>query len=153
MKSFTIRTLFKPILVISVLLLISIGGAWLGQNRHSARARAAGLSGVMHINLISPSPDSKQVLLGQTQLVIDVLDYQGNPINDATVSVIGDMDEVGMIPVLSTSNEGQIGRYTLPFEQSMCGEWVLTVEARLSDGRAASKVFRFTVLPETEAAS
>ncbi len=61
------------------------------------------------------------------------------PINDATVEIEGNMNHAGMVPVLTEavrdSDDGaRDGVYHVPFEFSMLGDWIITVEATLADG-------------------
>lgn len=83
--------------------------------------------------------------VGQTTLLVTVTDAAGTPINDATVSVKGDMSHAGMVPVLADVTGGENGVYEMPFEWTMGGDWVVTVEATLPDGRSTSQQFNFTI--------
>jgi hypothetical protein len=83
--------------------------------------------------------------VGQTTLQVTVTDAAGTPINDATVSVKGDMSHAGMVPVLAEATNGENGVYEMPFEWTMGGDWVVTVEATLPDGRSATQQFNFTI--------
>ena len=87
--------------------------------------------------------ESTQV--GQTKLVVTLTDAAGSPINDATVSVKGDMSHAGMVPVLAEVTGGKDGVYEMPFEWTMGGDWVVTVEVTLPDGRSATQQFNFTI--------
>lgn len=83
--------------------------------------------------------------VGQTELIITVTDNAGNPINDASVSVKGDMSHAGMTPVLAEVSSGSDGVYTMPFEWTMGGDWIVTVEVVLADGRTASQQFNYAI--------
>lgn len=79
--------------------------------------------------------------VGETTLLITVTDSNGEPINDATVAVKGDMTHAGMQPVLAEAAAGEAGVYTIPFEWTMGGDWIVTVDVTLADGTVVSKQF------------
>lgn len=60
---------------------------------------------------------------------------QSGPVKGAKVSVEGNMAHPGMVPVFGTATETQPGRYEAPLTLTMGGDWVLSVTARLPDGR------------------
>ncbi len=92
---------------------------------------------------INAAADSTQV--GQTELIITLTDNAGNPISDAAISVKGDMNHAGMVPVLADATGGEDGVYKMPFEWTMGGDWVVTVDVVLADGRTASQQFDYTI--------
>ncbi len=83
--------------------------------------------------------------VGQTELLITITDNAGNPINDAEVSVKGDMSHAGMTPVLAETSSGSDGVYKMPFEWTMGGDWIVNVEVVLADGRTASQQFNYEI--------
>ena len=83
--------------------------------------------------------------VGPTSLIVTVTDAAGVPINDAAISVKGDMSHAGMVPVLADATGGDNGVYEMPFEWTMGGDWVVTVEATLPDGRSTTQQFNFTI--------
>lgn len=87
----------------------------------------------------------KSTTVGETILLVTVTDAAGDPINDAAISVKGDMSHAGMVPVLANSAGGDNGVYAMPFEWTMGGDWVVTVEAVLPDGRSTTQQFNFTI--------
>ncbi len=87
--------------------------------------------------------ESTQV--GDTILLITITDANGNPVNDATVTVKGDMSHAGMTPVLAEATAGQNGVYEMPFEWTMGGDWIVTVDVTLSDGRSTTQQFNYTI--------
>ncbi len=76
--------------------------------------------------------------------MITVKDTDGNPINDATVDIKGDMSHAGMQPVLgeSSASNGE-GMYMIPYEWTMAGDWFVTVNVTLADGTVGSERFDF----------
>lgn len=79
--------------------------------------------------------------VGDTILMVTVTDADGNPIDDATVDVKGDMTHAGMEPVLTEVEGGENGVYALPYEWTMAGDWYMTVNVTLPDGSTASQQF------------
>lgn len=95
---------------------------------------------------ISMDLTAESTEVGKTTLRITLEDAQGTPINDATLDVKGDMTHAGMVPVLANDvTNGQDGVYEIPFEWTMGGDWIVTVEATLADGRTISRRFDLTV--------
>ena len=80
---------------------------------------------------IIPSPPNT----GPTLLMIKVTGEQGSDIGDFTIDVRGDMSHAGMTPVIVTEAKGELGTYAVPFEWTMAGDWILTITAKLPDGR------------------
>jgi len=80
---------------------------------------------------VEPDPPTA----GDSTLMITVKDADGNPINDATVAVHGDMDHEGMTPVDGESTSAQNGMYHVPFEWTMGGGWILDVTVTLPDNK------------------
>ena len=89
--------------------------------------------------------------IGQTRLVVQVADSSGRPIDDAQLAIKGDMTHAGMVPVLAeVDGGGQDGVYEIPFEWTMAGDWVVTVDLRLRDGATARQRFDLAVLSESD---
>lgn len=83
---------------------------------------------------ISPTPPT----VGPARLLITLQDTLGNPLEAQRVWVEGNMSHAGMVPVQDTAVAQNPGLYVVPaFEFTMAGDWVLTVEALLPDGRKA----------------
>jgi hypothetical protein len=88
---------------------------------------------------------------GETTLLITVKDGMDNPVDDATLNVKGDMTHAGMAPILVEGIiDGKDGVYAVPFEWTMGGDWVVTVDVALVDGRTASRQFNLAVTGEME---
>lgn len=89
-------------------------------------------------------------VMGEATLLVTVRDAAGQPIEDATVNVKGDMNHAGMVPVLAEAAAGPGGVYELPFQWTMSGSWIVTVDVSLVDGTAATRRFDVSVtLPES----
>lgn len=82
---------------------------------------------------------------GEGTLIITVKDANGAAVNDATVTVRGDMNHAGMVPVEGESQEASDGLYRIPFNWSMGGDWILTVTATRPDGTTGSQRFDVSV--------
>ena len=81
---------------------------------------------------MSPTPPG----VGPARLIITLHDSTGAPVDGATVSVEGNMSHAGMVPVFGSALEGEPGTYTISdFTFTMAGDWILTLEAALPDGR------------------
>lgn len=90
---------------------------------------------------VQPAPPR----VGPATLIISLADQQGQPIKEATLAVEGNMTHAGMVPVMATVTAGEEGRYTVPFEWSMGGDWIVTVQAALADGRSVTRDFNVSV--------
>jgi len=76
---------------------------------------------------------------------VTLLDADGRPVEDATVTIRGDMSHAGMAPVEATAAHAGDGIYTADFEWTMTGDWIVTVTATLAGGNVVSQIFDFTV--------
>jgi hypothetical protein len=64
------------------------------------------------------------------------LERDGDVVRGAEVEVTGDMTHAGMVPVVARAEERPDGSYRADgFAFDMAGDWIVTVEARLADGR------------------
>ena len=92
---------------------------------------------------VQSDPPTPQV--GGGVLAVTVTGQDGEPVNDATLAVEGNMTHPGMVPVIAHIDGGEDGVYRVPFTWSMGGDWVISVTARAPDGRQAQADFPFTV--------
>lgn len=86
--------------------------------------------------------------VGEDTLLVVVNDANGNPINNATLDIRGDMTHAGMSPIIRQAENGQAGMYVVPFEWSMAGDWIVDVVATLPDGSQGSARFEYLVIVE-----
>lgn len=84
---------------------------------------------------------SNPFTVGQTTLTVLLSNGENQPIIGAQIEVRGDMNHAGMIPAQGTSISGGNGSYTVPFNWSMSGEWIVTIKATLPTGRVVSDKF------------
>lgn len=129
-------TIKKRTLLIASLMLV--GMLFLSGCRRSQEAPSADLT----IALLSPSAQSMD---GRTELQLQVTDASGQPVDNATLDITGDMTHAGMVPVQAETSSGTAGVYAVPFTWTMAGDWILTVRATLPDGRWSERQFDLTV--------
>lgn len=86
-----------------------------------------------------------ELIVGASTVVITLTDAQGNPINDATVTIRGDMAHAGMQPVIRDITSGADGSYSSEYEWTMAGDWEVTVAVTLPDGTSAAQRFDYSV--------
>lgn len=85
--------------------------------------------------------DSDPAHLGDAVVTINVLDMSGAPVTDASVSVRGDMDHQGMMPVTGIGSHIGEGQYRVPIRWTMVGDWQVAVTVTLADGQAIEQVY------------
>ena len=91
--------------------------------------------------------------VGETTLLVRVSDRDGNAVsNPGTLSVRGDMDHAGMAPVLAQADNAVDGVFSLPFEFTMGGGWIVDATLTLPNGDVALETFEFEILSEATAA-
>ena len=84
---------------------------------------------------------AENIHTGAATLTIHVTNAAGQPVEDAAVTVEGNMTHAGMTPVLANGQGGPDGLYSVPFNWTMAGDWVVTVKVTLPDGRQAQADF------------
>ncbi|MCY4071260.1 MAG: copper chaperone PCu(A)C [Chloroflexi bacterium] len=90
------------------------------------------------------------LLVGQSQISVSVRDKNGNSIeNPGAIALRGDMDHAGMAPVFAESSEAINGVFTLPFEWTMAGTWILEANLTMDSGERVTESFRYEVLSQT----
>jgi uncharacterized protein (DUF2141 family) len=104
------------------------------------RAQATQSTGNLDITLEPPTTKT-----GQVTLTLIVKDPQGRPVDNAKLDIVGDMTHAGMTPVNGKIEGGKDGRYSVPFEWTMGGDWILTVKATLPDGSVTTKTFNLSI--------
>ncbi|MEJ2752568.1 MAG: FixH family protein [Candidatus Promineifilaceae bacterium] len=132
----------KMLVLLALVMLVMIGSGCARESRTESSQNAQ----------ISMTAIPFPAAVGESRLVIQVTDLAGQPVSDAALSIKGDMTHAGMAPVLAEVRGGDDeGYYEIPFEWTMAGDWVVTVEAILSDGAHVKERFDFSVLSEDEA--
>lgn len=86
--------------------------------------------------------------VGPGRLAVRLSDASGKPVAEAVVAVRGDMTHAGMTPVLAEAEFVGDGIYQAEMDWTMAGDWVMTVDATLPDGRASSRQFELAVTNE-----
>jgi hypothetical protein len=90
---------------------------------------------------VEPAPPA----VGDTVLVITVRTAAGEAVDDAAIAVRGDMNHAGMTPVFGEVEGGSDGVYRVPFEWTMGGDWIITVDVTLTNGEIVSRTFDLSV--------
>lgn len=86
-----------------------------------------------------------ETAVSPTTLTVTIHDAAGKPIDNAYLTIKGDMTHAGMMPVIATADGGTDGLYTVPFEWTMGGDWIITIVADLGGGTTISREFPFTI--------
>ncbi|MBZ0300093.1 MAG: FixH family protein [Anaerolineae bacterium] len=90
---------------------------------------------------ITYQSDNDPARSGDATVTITLTSGDGNPITDASVNITGDMAHEGMMPVSGEGEHTGDGQYVVPLRWTMAGDWVVTVEVTLADGRQFEQVF------------
>lgn len=104
--------------------------------------RSSASSGDLNITLTA---DPNPAAVGDASLLVTLRDSADTPIENATVRVKGDMTHAGMEPVLGEVVGGSYGIYSVPFEWTMAGDWIVTVEVETADGTLQEETFDLSV--------
>lgn len=88
-------------------------------------------------------PDPARV--GEAALIVTLTDTNGQPVDGAKIGARGDMSHAGMAPVLAEAEGGQDGRYRIPFEWTMSGDWFVELTITLPDGSTVTQRFDVSV--------
>lgn len=92
------------------------------------------------------------MLVGETTLLISVRDQDGNAIaNPGSLNLRGDMDHAGMIPVFADASTSIEGVFTLPFQWTMAGGWILEASLQLDSGELVTQRFNLEIMSEAGA--
>jgi hypothetical protein len=109
------------------------------------QSAAGGLATNVNVKLnIEPDPP----VVGNSMIRLEVRDESGQPIEDLDIQIKGDMTHAGMAPVFGVSLYEGEGVYSIPFEWTMAGDWVLQVAADLPDGTLLNRSFEVQVAGE-----
>lgn len=84
---------------------------------------------------IEPEPPR----LGPATVTVTLHDAGGQPIRGAVVTLEGNMNHAGMVPLFADSAEVAPGRYRAEIEFTMGGDWFILVHAELPDGRSLER--------------
>jgi len=111
------------------------------------RVNGAPTDDTIRIALVAPlfSPPT-----GDGRLAFRLSDENGQPIDSAALNIRADMTHAGMLPIEASTVISEAGVYRIPVRWTMAGDWIISVEASLSDGRRATHSFDMTVTGEEE---
>lgn len=76
---------------------------------------------------------------GLAVVEVTLHDAAGQPLAGAEMSLEGNMNHAGMVPVLAQAAEVSPGRYEAVLEFTMGGDWFILVQATLPDGRTLKR--------------
>jgi hypothetical protein len=96
------------------------------------------INGVSDVSVeaeLSPAP----AMVGPATVVIRLREANGQPVRGAAVTVEGNMSHPGMSPVFAKVTAGDPGEYKADMEFTMAGDWILSVNAALPDGRTVEE--------------
>jgi hypothetical protein len=79
-------------------------------------------------------------------MTISFVDSSGAPVQVSSLHLKADMTHPGMTPWLADVERLDDSQVTLPITWTMAGDWIVQIEAELSDGRQ----LRRTVLAQVE---
>ena len=79
--------------------------------------------------------------VGDATMLVTLTDTDGEAITNASVTIHADMNHAGMVPVIETVEDNEDGVYTIPFEWTMGGDWIVTVTATFPNGDTYSQDF------------
>ncbi len=122
--------------IIGVVLALLVAGC--GRIQTDQPADAADISVEFSVEPVDP-------IVGPAQLLITVIGPNGQPIDNATLDIEGNMTHAGMAPVFAQATGGDNGQYVVPFEWTMGGDWIVTVEVVLDDGQVVTRQFPVAV--------
>lgn len=89
-------------------------------------------------------------LIGETTLLLAVIDKDGNAITDpGALRVRGDMSHAGMVPVFAETDQSANGVFSLPFTWTMPGGWIVEASLTLPSGELAVESFTFEILSQS----
>jgi hypothetical protein len=116
--------------------------AFTGCRQSAQQADSTSAESTITIDLVvEPDPPA----MGDTTLIVTLTDADGDPIDDATIEAVGDMDHAGMQPVNGEIEDGTDGEYRIPFEWTMGGDWTVTLTVTLADGATVEQTFDLAV--------
>ena len=88
-------------------------------------------------------------LVGGTTLLVRVHDKDGNSIEKpGSITVRADMYHAGMLPVFAEAENSHNGVFTLPFEWTMAGGWIVEASLTLESGEIVTRTFDYQILNE-----
>lgn len=107
-------------------------------------ARAADEAPELALELaVGPAP----ARVGPAVVALTLRDPNDRPVEGAALSLRGDMAHAGMVPVLAEADETGPGVYTADLAWTMAGDWTVTVQGALPDGRRLLRTFSLRVEP------
>lgn len=125
-------------ILLSLIVVLSLAAC--RQSQQQAQNDASTVTIELHA---SPEPPTT----GDTTLLITLTDKDSKSIRAARLEVRGDMTHAGMQPVstIVDADADPDGVYYVPFQWTMSGDWVISVNVTLANGETYKKTFDLTV--------
>ncbi|MDQ7024040.1 MAG: FixH family protein [Anaerolineae bacterium] len=95
-------------------------------------------------------PDNDPAIVGNANVTVIVTNADGHPVNDATISLIGDMPEHDMLPVTGEASTGEEGRYLIPLNWTMAGEWDVEITVTLIEGQSVTETYKQMIVMDEQ---
>ena len=123
------------LVVLSLLLLISCRPP----TNSSSTSSSSSNSGMVRVEL------AENPIMGESPISVFILDG-AEGVSGAEVEITGDMTHAGMVPVIVTAVESEAGLYLADdFAFTMAGDWIVTTEITLPDGKKLMDETKVTV--------
>jgi hypothetical protein len=139
----------KSMRVVGTFLLIGLLVVLAGCSRTQPEAGEPEAGDLLQVTLL-PAPEG----VGGETLSVQLVGSDGGPITNASVSLEGNMNHAGMVPVVTPAVTDDVdgdldGVYWVPFAFTMHGDWIITVFITLADGSTLERNVDVTVTAET----
>ena len=90
---------------------------------------------------------ASDLLVGETTLLVHVQDRAGKLFEKpGSITVRADMNHAGMLPVFAEAENSLNGVFTLPFEWTMAGGWIVEASLTLESGEIVTQTFDYEIL-------
>jgi hypothetical protein len=84
-------------------------------------------------------------IVGTGLVSVRLEDRAGTPVTDARLALEANMTHAGMAPVLGQASASPDGRYRVPIEWTMAGDWYVDIAFSLPDGQTVTRRFALGV--------
>nr|PZN58525.1 MAG: hypothetical protein DIU68_01890 [Chloroflexota bacterium] len=133
-------------LVLPLALVVLVAGIIVFATVWATVRPAASPSGVMGM-AITMASEPYPLTVGNTTLLVSLLDAAGQPVSGAEVSAVARMRREGTLPLAATATSETNGVYRLPLTWPMTGRWDVDITAALPGGETAGERFTLYVYP------
>ena len=88
--------------------------------------------------------------VGPAEILLSFTDPAGEPVELRDLELRGDMTHPGIVPVIVEPERVAAGRYQANLEWTMAGDWQLTIQGQLEDGRELKRTIDLRVQETSE---